>query len=85
MVTGSQNVTDKKISSAFIYFFGSFGGILFGYDIGVMTGALPFCKTTGDCKVMPARLAGLPQLLCLVLFLAERLLDSFQTVWAAAR
>ncbi|MDF2631964.1 MAG: Arabinose-proton symporter [Caproiciproducens sp.] len=32
----------KKISSRYIYFFGAFGGILFGYDIGVMTGALPF-------------------------------------------
>ncbi len=44
MSTGSSNVTEKKISSAFIYFFGSFGGILFGYDIGVMTGALPFLQ-----------------------------------------
>ena len=37
-------VTEKKIPSSFIYFFGSFGGILFGYDIGVMTGALPFLQ-----------------------------------------
>lgn len=38
-------VTEKKISSRFMYFFGPFGGILFGYDIGVMTGALPFLQT----------------------------------------
>lgn len=38
MVTSTGNAPEKKISSAFIYFFGSFGGILFGYDIGVMTG-----------------------------------------------
>lgn len=35
---------NKKISSKFIYFFGAFGSALFGYDIGVMTGALPFIK-----------------------------------------
>lgn len=38
------NQPTKKISSHFIYFFGAFGGILFGYDIGVMTGALPFLQ-----------------------------------------
>lgn len=36
---------EKKISTSFIYFFGAFGGILFGYDIGVMTGALPFLQS----------------------------------------
>lgn len=44
-MSSEQVRSDKKISSKFIYFFGSFGGILFGYDIGVMTGALPFLKT----------------------------------------
>ena len=34
----------SKVSNQFIYFFGAFGGILFGYDIGVMTGALPFLR-----------------------------------------
>lgn len=38
--------TNKKISASFIYFFGAFGGILFGYDIGVMTGALPFLQSS---------------------------------------
>ncbi|NLR28846.1 sugar porter family MFS transporter [Levilactobacillus tujiorum] len=46
----------KKVSSGFIFFFGSFGGILFGYDIGVMTGALPFLKT--DWALTNASLIG---------------------------
>lgn len=44
MEPSTATVGKKKISSSFIYFFGSFGGILFGYDIGVMTGALPFLQ-----------------------------------------
>jgi sugar porter (SP) family MFS transporter len=39
-----SEVREKKIPAKFIYFFGAFGGILFGYDIGVMTGALPFLR-----------------------------------------
>jgi len=35
---------NSKVSNRFIYFFGAFGGILFGYDIGVMTVALPFLR-----------------------------------------
>lgn len=49
---------EKKIPSWFIYFFGSFGGILFGYDIGVMTGALPFLKIDWVSAMSNATLVG---------------------------
>ena len=49
---------EKKIPSWFIYFFGSFGGILFGYDIGVMTGALPFLKLDWVSAMSNASLVG---------------------------
>ena len=48
----------KKVSSKFIFFFGSFGGILFGYDIGVMTGALPFLKIDWASAMSNATLVG---------------------------
>lgn len=46
-------IQEKKISSKFIYFFGAFGGILFGYDIGVMTGALPFLQSDWNLQNDP--------------------------------
>ncbi|AKN33586.1 sugar:proton symporter [Clostridium carboxidivorans P7] len=36
----------KKVSPTLIYFFGAFGGFMFGYDIGIINGALPGIKTT---------------------------------------
>ena len=53
-------VNEKKISSGFIYFFGAFAGILFGYDIGVMTGALPFLENDWNLEETLVLLVGLP-------------------------
>lgn len=36
----------KKPSTSLIYTFGAFGGFLFGYDIGIINGALPSIKET---------------------------------------
>lgn len=38
---------DKKATPiVLIYLFGAFGGFLFGYDIGIINGALPSIKDT---------------------------------------
>lgn len=39
---------DKKPKTGLIYAFGAFGGFLFGYDIGIINGALPGIKETWE-------------------------------------
>ncbi|MGH9599421.1 MAG: MFS transporter, partial [Terracidiphilus sp.] len=43
-------------SLTFVYCFGAFGGILFGYDIGVMTGALPILQQRWNLQHSPVDL-----------------------------
>lgn len=60
--TTNMPASDPAISKkrqrnlAFIYFFGAFGGILFGYDIGVMTGALPILQQRWSLENSPMAL-----------------------------
>ena len=61
-------VNEKKISSGFIYFFGAFAGILFGYDIGVMTGALPFLQNDWNLQDNAGVIAFKPQIHARILF-----------------
>jgi len=51
----SESIIEKKRrrSLKFVYFFGAFGGILFGYDIGVMTGALPILQDQWSLQHRP--------------------------------
>ncbi|MGC8548681.1 MAG: sugar porter family MFS transporter [Acidobacteriaceae bacterium] len=46
----------RRRNLTFIYFFGAFGGILFGYDIGVMTGALPILQQQWSLQNSPMAL-----------------------------
>lgn len=76
---------DKKISNKFIYFFGSFGGILFGYDIGVMTGALPFLQTDWSLSSSSSLVGWITSAVMLGPSLGVHWLVNYLTVWDAGR
>jgi sugar porter (SP) family MFS transporter len=71
----------RRRNLAFIYFFGAFGGILFGYDIGVMTGALPILQDRWSLQNRPADLGWITSAVMLgAIFggaMAGRLADRF--------
>ncbi|MDQ7861422.1 MFS transporter [Peribacillus frigoritolerans] len=64
-------------------FFGAFGGILFGYDIGVMTGALPFLQHDWNLQNNPGAIGWITSSLMFgAIFrgaLAGQLFRSFRT------
>lgn len=54
--SGPAIAKKRRRNLMFIYFFGAFGGILFGYDIGVMTGALPILQQRWNLQNSPVDL-----------------------------
>src|ERR1700755_1922993 len=48
---GEESMGTVKVSGRAIYFFGALGGLLFGYDTGVISGALLFIPN--DFKLTP--------------------------------
>ncbi len=45
LIEPQKELIMRKLSPTFIYFFGALGGLLFGYDTGVISGALLFIQT----------------------------------------
>ncbi len=42
--SSKPQVKIHKVSAGFVYFFGALGGLLFGYDTGVISGAILFIE-----------------------------------------
>lgn len=69
--------TEKKsLSTNLIYFFGALGGLLFGYDTGVISGAIYLLKS--NCTWVSGNKVGLFQPCCLVPLSVPQLLDHHQ-------